>query len=65
MRLVCAIAAITTLATCLLGQTTKGASTGGASNAEQTLKRIEQEMLDALLKGNSSANEQYIANESP
>ena len=61
MRLAWAVAAVTTLATCLLAQTDKGASTG--AGAEQALKSIEQEMLDALLKGDSSANERYIASD--
>ena len=61
MRLALAAAAVATLATGLLGQTTKGASTGAATNAEQTLKSIEQEMLTALLKGDTSANERYLA----
>src|SRR5829696_7919843 len=63
MKLTLAAAAIATLATCLLGQATKAGSTGAASNAEQTLKRIEQEMLDALLKGSTSANDRYIASD--
>jgi|GraSoiStandDraft_4_1057263.scaffolds.fasta_scaffold293957_1 ketosteroid isomerase-like protein len=63
MKLIRAAAAVATLATCLLGQTNKGASTTAASNAEQTLKSIEQEMLTAVLKGDISANERYLAHD--
>ena len=63
MKVIWAAAAVATLATCLLGQTNKGASTTAASNAEQTIKSIEQEMLTALLKGDISANERYLAHD--
>jgi ketosteroid isomerase-like protein len=63
MKLAWAAAATATLATCLLGQTSKGAPTGAGSTAEQTLKRIEQEMLDALVKSNTSANDRYMSSD--
>ena len=63
MKLAWAAAAVATLATCLLGQANKAGSAGAAGSAEQALKRIEQEMLDALLKGSTSANDRYIASD--
>jgi ketosteroid isomerase-like protein len=36
----------------------KGAASGGT---EEAVMRIERELLDAVLKGNSSANERYLA----
>jgi ketosteroid isomerase-like protein len=62
MKLAWTLAAVATLATSLLGQANKAGSTGAASNTEQTLKRIEQEMLDAVLKGSTSANDRYMSN---
>ena len=36
-------------------------SSPAAANVEQDLKKIEQEMLDALLKGDTSAAKKYVA----
>lgn len=40
---------------------TAGQSKDRGGNAEQTVMRIEKEMLDALLKGDASASERYLA----
>ncbi len=37
-------------------------ASGKQGDAEQTLRRIEQEMTDALAKGDASAFERYVAN---
>ena len=39
----------------------KDSSSKQSGNVDQTLMHIEQEMLDALLKGDASANERYLA----
>lgn len=41
------------------GQGTTAATNTTATNDEQAIKQIEQELLDALLKGDASANERY------
>ncbi|MEJ7736351.1 MAG: nuclear transport factor 2 family protein [Chitinophagaceae bacterium] len=43
------------------GQGTPAAAEAAGTNDEQTIKKIEQELLDALLKGDASANERYQA----
>ena len=50
-----ALAFVTPLA---MAQTGSSPATG---NVEQNLKQIEQEMLDALLKGDTSAAKKYLA----
>ena len=39
----------------------KDKNTAGAGDAEQAIPKIEQEFLDALLKGDSSVAERYLA----
>jgi ketosteroid isomerase-like protein len=66
MKLTWAATAVALFATCLLGQTTERGTTKGGkggSGAEQTLIKIEQEMLDGILKGDPSANERYMADD--
>ncbi len=43
------------------GQATPVAGNQSGANEEQTLMRIEQELVDALIKGDVSANERYLA----
>jgi ketosteroid isomerase-like protein len=43
------------------GQGTPAPMNASGSNAEQTIKDIEKELLDALLKGDASASEKYMA----
>ncbi|HKG69495.1 MAG TPA: nuclear transport factor 2 family protein [Segetibacter sp.] len=45
------------------GQATQLAPSQSGANDEQTLKRIEQEMTDDLIKGDASAFERYLADD--
>ncbi|HYO84762.1 MAG TPA: nuclear transport factor 2 family protein [Bryobacteraceae bacterium] len=53
---------VVVLATCSFGQQASGSGTKSTGSAEQALMQIENELLAALLKGDPSANERYMAN---
>jgi ketosteroid isomerase-like protein len=52
------VVAIATITACLFAF---GQSKSRGGDVEQTVMRIEKEMLDAVLKGDASANERYLA----
>ena len=56
------VVAVVTIAVCFcaLGQS-KDRTDKQGGNAEQTVMLIEKEMLDAVLKGDASASERYLA----
>jgi ketosteroid isomerase-like protein len=58
VRLVTAVTVVVVGVSCAYGQ----AREGGDPSVEQTIMRIEKEMLNAILKGDASANEKYLAN---
>ena len=52
---------VLTLTSSLASGQAKDSSKKQSGNVEQTLMRIEQELLDALLKNDVSANQKYLA----
>jgi ketosteroid isomerase-like protein len=59
MRRRSAVVLLPLITSTLFAKTRKTDTKGNGE--EQTLTRIEQEMLDAMLKGDASANEKYMA----
>ncbi len=60
MRCILIVAMTVTIYCSAFGQS-KDRSDKQGGNVEEAVMRIEREMLDALLKGDSSANERYLA----
>jgi ketosteroid isomerase-like protein len=57
LRFVMAATVMVICVSCAFGQ----AKEGGDASVQQTIMRIEKEMLNAILKGDASANEKYLA----
>jgi ketosteroid isomerase-like protein len=61
MKLILAVAVITSTTFSLGFAQTKDKSNKQSGNVEQSLMHIEQEMDDAVVKGDTSASERYLA----
>jgi ketosteroid isomerase-like protein len=61
MKLIFVAVVVLTLTCSLASGQAKDSSKKQSGNVEQTLMRIEQELLDALLKNDVSANQKYLA----
>ena len=61
MKLILLVAVVAITSSSFAFGQPKDPSKKQSGNAEQTLMRIEQEMTDALIKGDASASERYLA----